>query len=236
MKTWCHYHCHSSTELLGNSSNDPCSEWKYAELRLSLTSTTTSVLSTPARQKKMNFRWLKPSEPWDEAHMQGNTDRAGVCRSSEVAAQVIKDAAFYAIFPGRVSFLAQCGSLVSFMIQSSEGSGCVWVCVGCSCILVWILSSSGLSNQRDLQYPSINTFFEPWKIDGSREIGCSREGPSLSASEADWTGICGLSTPAGAVREEKEQRCHFDNTEIRRSSLSPQLWSLPQSSCLSSKI
>lgn len=53
------------------------------------------------------------------------------------------------------------------MIQSMEGGrGCVRVCVwgGCSCILVWILSSSGLFNQRDLEYPSINTFSRPEKL------------------------------------------------------------------------
>lgn len=41
--------------------------------------------------------------------MQENTDRAGVCRSSEVTAQVIKDAAFYAIFPRLISFLQSVG-------------------------------------------------------------------------------------------------------------------------------
>lgn len=53
-----------------------------------------------------------------------NTDRAGVCRLSEATAQVIKDAALYAIPPG----------LASFMIQSlGAGRGwreCMCVCVG----------------------------------------------------------------------------------------------------------
>lgn len=74
--------------------------------------------------------------------MQENTDRAGVCRSSEVTAPVIKDAAMYAIFPGSVSCLPSVGVWTHSWFKTRGPP----VCVGYSCMLVWILSSSGLLN------------------------------------------------------------------------------------------
>lgn len=88
----------------------------------------------------LNDRGL--SETWDELDMQENTDRAGVCRSSEVTAPVIKDAAMYAIFPGSVSCLPSVGVWTHSWFKTRGPR----VCVGCSCMLVWILSSSGLLN------------------------------------------------------------------------------------------
>lgn len=114
----------------------------------------------------------------------GNTDQAGVCRSSEVTAQVIKDAALYAIFPGLVSFLQSVG----VWSHSWFRARIVWVCVGCSCILVWILSSSGLFNQQDLEYPSINTFLSPEKLMAAKRSGVVErvESTAITVSFCGW--------------------------------------------------
>lgn len=69
-----------------------------------------------------------------------------------------------------------------------------------------------------LEDPTIKTIFflalKYWwrRRDGARERGWNQ--PSLSASMADWTTICDLSAPAGAVRGGEEKRCHFDNAEF----------------------
>lgn len=129
------------------------------------------------------------SEPWDEPHMQENTDWAGVCRSSEVTTQVIKDAALYAIFPGLVSFLQSVGVWSHSWFRAwwwwLWG---VWVCVGCSCILVWILSSSGLLNQREQEYPSINTFLSPEKLMAVERSGVAErvQSTAITVSFCGW--------------------------------------------------
>lgn len=78
----------------------------------------------------------------------------------------------------------------SGLIHDSElgACGCVWVCVGCSCILVWILSSSGCFNQRDLEYPSINTFLSPEKLMAAERSGVVErvESTAITVSFCGW--------------------------------------------------
>lgn len=78
-----------------------------------------------------------------------NTDRAGVCRLSEATAQVIKDAALYAIPPGLVSFLQSVGVWPHswFRAWGPGGAGgsacaCVWgmlLLLSVNFIFIWTL-------------------------------------------------------------------------------------------------
>lgn len=111
IRTWYHYNCHSFPQL-SKSLIHGWGEAKCAGLSRNFTFPATRLSWSTTRKWILNDWRL--SEPRDELDMQENTDRAGVCRSSEVTAQVIKDAAMYAIFPRLVT--AECGSLGSFMI------------------------------------------------------------------------------------------------------------------------
>lgn len=139
IRTWYHYNCHSFPQL-SKSLIHGWGEPKYAGLSRNFTFPATRLSWSTTRKWILNDWRL--SEPWDELDMQENTDRAGVCRSSEVTAQVIKDAAMYAIFPGLVSCLQSVGVWAHSWFRA-QGP---WVCVGHSWMLVWILSSSGLFN------------------------------------------------------------------------------------------
>lgn len=158
----------------------------YAVLGRNFTFLTTTILN-PSTSRKWILNDWRHSEPWDEPHMQKNTDRAGVCRSSKVTAQVIKDAVLYAIFPGLVSFLQSVGVWSHSWFRAREG-GCVRVCVGCSCILVWILSLYALVNQRDLEYPSINKFLSPEKLMAAEKSGVVErvESTAITVSFCGW--------------------------------------------------
>ncbi len=125
-------HCHSSTELLANFLIHAWDELKYAVSGRKTTCPTTSSLNSCTTRKWILNDW-RHSEPWDEPHMQENTDRAGVCRSSEVTAQVIKDAALYAIFPGLVSFLQSVGVWSHSWFRAPGMRVCVCECVWGAC-------------------------------------------------------------------------------------------------------
>lgn len=141
----------------------------------------TTTLNWSTTSKWILNGW-RHSELWYELHMQESTDWAGVCRSSEVTAQVIKDAALYAIFPGLVSFLQSVG----VWSQSWFRAQGPWMCVGCSCMLVWILSSSG-PLKRDLEYPSINKFVSPEKLMATERLGeGDRVESTVTVSVCGW--------------------------------------------------
>lgn len=128
IRAWYHYQRHSSTELLGKSLIHVCGESKCAGLGRNFTFPTTTSLNWSTSRKWILNDW-RHSEPWDEPHMQENTDRAGVCRLSEVTAQVIKDAALYAISPGLVSFLQSVRVWSHSWFRALGGVGvrkCVW--------------------------------------------------------------------------------------------------------------
>lgn len=143
IRTWYHYNGPSSPSLspLGSLIHGR-GEPKHAGLCRNFTFPATHLGWSTARKWILNDGGL--SQTRGELDMQENTDRAGVCRSSEVTAPVIKDAAMYAIFPGSVSCLPSVGVWTHSWFKSWVRR--VRVCVGCSCILVWILSSSGLLN------------------------------------------------------------------------------------------
>lgn len=211
-----------------------CGESKYSALGRNLMFLTATSLNSSTTRKWILNDW-RHSEP----HMQKNTDWAGVCRSSKVTAQVIKDAALYAIFPVLVSFLQSVGVWSHSWFRAREGGWvCVRACVGCSCILVWILSSYGLFNQRDLEYPSINTFFSPEKLMAAEKSGVVErvESTAITVSFCGWLNYnLWFINSSWHCQWRRGKRCHFDNSEIWKSALSPQIWSLPQSSCIQIK-
>lgn len=114
--------------------------------------------------------------------MQENTDRAGVCRSSEVTAPVIKDAAMCAIFPGSVSCLP---SVESGLIHDLEVGGAasvrrVLMHVSVNFIFIW-------PTEWDLECSSINTLFSAEKLMAAARLGAAERG-SKSAVTLGVTG------------------------------------------------
>lgn len=119
-----------------------------------------------------------------EPRMQEHTDRAGACRSSEVTAQVVKDAALYAVFPGLVSFLQSVRVWSHSWFRARVG-GCE--CVRGSCILA-LEFLPRIFNQRDLEYSSNDTFLSSEKLMAAKRSGIVRvvESADITVSLSGW--------------------------------------------------